>query len=107
MFSSSGIKRKLASIVAVLISLGSAVPGLDVFVGVLNSINAALGGAAVAHASATGTLGTYKLSGIASILTLIAGISSYIPVLAPYTAILQQIAGLFGAAGVTAVAVKK
>ncbi len=107
MFSSSGIKRQLASILAVVISIASSVPGLEVLVGVLNYINVALGGTAVSHAVVAGTVTKHKLVTLASILSLIAGLGAYIPSLAPFIEILQQVAGLLGAAGVSSAITKK
>lgn len=98
MFNSLGLKRKIASALAVVLELVRQIPEAAPFIAILEQIIAGLGGAAVAHASAAGTVNKFKLATVSSVLSFILGMSYALPALAPYRQILEKLSTIVGAA---------
>lgn len=107
MFNSLGLKRKLASALAVVLEVVRYIPEAAPFVAILEQIVAGLGGAAVAHASTAGTVSKFKLATASSVLSFLLGMSYAVPALAPYRAILEKLASLVGAAALGSAVSKK
>lgn len=99
---SFGLKRYVASGLAALIEVLRLVPGSEVVVAVLVKVNAALGFAAVGHASIAGTISTAKLAAASSALSLLIAIVPFVPALHAVAPLLGKIAALLGAAALGA-----
>lgn len=97
MFLSKGLKRFLASQILLLIQIiqASGSAALLAIVPLLQALAAALGVVGVAHAAVNiGSLKKYLLSTIGALIA----IAQYIPALAPYRELLEQIGALIAAA---------
>jgi hypothetical protein len=111
MFSSKGIKRFIATQLLLLITLiqMSGITVLYVLIPPLQALAAALGGAGIVHAAGSGALRllgdspllassesikTYILSTIGAVIA----IANFIPFMAPYRELLQEIGALIAAA---------
>lgn len=94
---SRGLKRKAVSLLALLVDVLSQIPGAEPVVAVLSQILGVLGGAAIGHAGAAGTLNKEKIAGAVSALYLLIFISSFVPALIPYLPVLYKVAGTLAA----------
>jgi hypothetical protein len=99
-FGSTGLKRLIASLLAVLYGLSSSIPGLNGLTGFIEMLAAAIGGVGVVHAVSVKSLSKSKLAGLSSILSILMLIAQYIPALHPYEPLIKQLAELLGAAAV-------
>lgn len=100
MFSSKGLKRRLASLVSVMSSIAMSVPALAGVVPILQWVAAALGGVGVTHAVTEGTVGQAKAASWASIFAVLLALTTQVPAFAPFAPLIQVLATIFGTAGV-------
>lgn len=100
LFSSVGLKRLISAALSALLGIAPQFPQVQPLILVLQWLAGVLGGVGVVHAVSVGTLGKGKLSSLASVFATLALLAGYVPALAPYAHILQELAALFGAAGV-------
>jgi hypothetical protein len=99
---SFGLKRKVVGYLVILIEVLRQVPGAEAAVIALEQLVGALGGVAVGHAAAQGTVAEKKLLSISSVLSFLVLASRFIPSLAAYTDVLQEAATIFAAGGLGA-----
>lgn len=98
---SSGFKRRLASLLAVLYGLVGVFPQLQPLVTILEQLAAAIGGVGVVHAVTAKSLSRAKLAGISSVLSVLVVLCAYFPALAPYKPLLEKLATILGAMGIS------
>lgn len=99
-FESAGLKRKIAAWLATVLELAQSYPELAPIVVALQPLVAALGGVAVGHAAAKGTVEKHPLLSTSAILSILIGVSHFIPVMQPFVPLLSKLAAFFGAAGI-------
>jgi hypothetical protein len=104
LISSTGFKRNIASVLAMLYGIVSVIPEVQFLTTVLEQIAALFGITGLAQASVAGSLNKAKLASISSVLSVLLFIAQYVPALAPYAPILMKLAAIIGAMG-TGVAV--
>lgn len=97
---SIGLKRRIASFIAILIAIASGNPELEPYVPVLVWIGSFFGVVGLTQAAVNGTLTKYSAASVASFFTILLAIAEFYPPLAPFISILQKLAALFGAATV-------
>lgn len=99
LFSSTGLKRRIASLAAAAIELARSVPQLSPALPVLEYIAGVFGGVGITHAGLEGTLSKGKLVGLSAALSTFILIASFTPSLAVAVPILSKIAAYLGVAG--------
>jgi len=108
LFSSVGLKRRIAALAAALLELAKTVPALAPAIPILEYLAGIMGGIGVAHAGSEGTLGKAKLISISSLLSLLVLLAGHVPAAAAFLPLIQKLAALLGMAGLgAAVATKK
>lgn len=103
---SKGLKRKIASILAMLTALAMSYPFFGFLVPWFANIAAFFGVVGVGHAAVEGTVTTYKVGSIAALLAAVIAAMLQIPELAPYVPLVALIASFFGVANL-AISVKE
>ena len=93
---SVGLKRRIASITASLITLLSTIPIAAPALPVLNWIAGLIGSVGVVHAGFGGTLKKYLAATLSSLLSAFIFAAGSNPAIAPYVHTLQTLAGLLG-----------
>ncbi len=107
LFSSSGLKRLIASALCAVIEVLRSIPGTGEIVAVLEALAGVFGVTGLAHAAVAKTVSQKKLAGVASLIAILIIIAQYVPALQPYVPLLEKIAAILGSAGVgVAIAVK-
>ena len=99
-FKSTGVKRRIASLIAVMSGIAATTPSLAGAVPLLQWLAAAFGGVGVGHAVTEGTVGTAKAASWSSIFSVLLALTTQFPALAPFASLIQVLAMVFGAAGV-------
>lgn len=92
LFSSSGLKRRIVTLLAFVLDLTQQIPGLEQVNAALTAALGALGGTALLHAGAAGTLSQEKLAGVVSVLYALIGLSWVFPPLLPLVPYLTKAA---------------
>lgn len=99
-FSSDGLKRKIAALLTAVIPLLEADPNFSYLVPYVIHIAGLLGVTGLTHAAGSRTLDQHKLASLAALLSSVLTVAQYIPALAPYLPILTQVAGFVSALAV-------
>jgi len=99
---STGLKRKLSSLLTLLSGATAVVPFLSPLSALLQSAAGLIGAAGVAHATVAGTWQNKVLVSLASAVAALLTVSHYVPALQPYTGALQQVALILGSLGIGA-----
>jgi len=94
---STGLKRRLASYLSLLLEFARSVPGLSEVIAIIEQVAGGLGLLGVVHAKAESTVSKNKVVSIGAILAAVIALSHFIPALAPLIPHLQKIAALSGA----------
>jgi len=94
---SKGIKRKVVALLALVIDVLAQIPGLGEVIIALETATGMLGGTAVIHAGANGTLNKEKLAGAVSALYFVIFLANFTPLLVPLLPTLYKTAGVLAA----------
>ena len=97
---SKGVKRLLASLIGVVMTVVQFVPEAQGLLDVLQYLAGLVGGVGVVHATGLGTLGKAKLASLASLCSVLLLASHFIPALAPAAPWLTKLVSLFSALAV-------
>lgn len=98
---SFGLKRQLAAALMVLITILNTMPETQAWATALLPIAALLGATGIMHATLVGTLSEKKLAGLASLISVLVFASKFYPPLMQYDSLLDTLAALFSASGLT------
>ena len=98
---SLSLKRQAAAVVLVIITLMNTIPGYQDLAQSLLPLAAALGAVGLTHASLVGTISAAKLSGLAALMSIVLFAAKLYPPLQPYVPLLEAIAALLSAGGLT------
>lgn len=95
---SQGLKRRIASLLAVVVELLQSVPGLEAYAAIVAQAAGALGVVGTGHAAAAKTLSKARLATLSSVISALLLLAPFVPQLAVAVPALQKIAALLGAA---------
>lgn len=87
---SQGFKRLLVTWLAMLADLLRPIPGMEQYVVILDQYIGLLGGAAVGHAAAAGTVGEEKTATLVAVVYVVIALASWIPALQPLLPVLYK-----------------
>lgn len=96
---SKGLKRRVASLLAVLSGLADTVPEVGFLVHYVNLVAGFFGITGVAHAAKAGTVMKFKATSTASFLVAFLAAAQAYPVLLPFVPLVQKLAFMFGVFG--------
>lgn len=98
LFSSLGIKRYIASLLAALVEVLRAVPGTAESISAIELAAGFFGITGLTHAAGAKTVSKKKLASAASVVSALLALSYFVPALLPLRPYLEKVAGLLGAA---------
>jgi hypothetical protein len=104
---SKGYKRLLSAVLVLVSRALSVLPGLSAITLITEIIAGGIGVVGVGHATQAGTLKGKKLISLAALCAALLAAAPFIPALAPYVPLIQNIAAILAALGVGNEAVKK
>lgn len=94
---SKGLKRRVVTYLALLADVLRSIPGAEPALPIIDTTLGLLGGSAVAHAGAAGTLSQEKIAGAVAALYALIALAPFVPALLPLLPFLYKATGVLSA----------